>query len=106
MKIYNKLVRDNIPQIIQAQGDYCEFEIVSDKNKLIQLLETKVMEEWQEYIDSKDISEIADTIEVLFSLAERKGTTRNQLLELMNEKTKQRGGFNKGILLIRAIKDN
>ena len=42
--IYNKLVRDNIPEIIEASGKTCEMEILSDEEYL-QMLDKKLDEE-------------------------------------------------------------
>ena len=99
MKIYHKLVRDKIPHIIEAAGKKCDITIEKDHDKLIELLEMKVLEEWQEYQESKDIEEIADVLEVLLALAERKGTSKEQLFAIAAEKSEKRGGFNKGIIL-------
>ena len=31
MQVYDKLVRDRIPEIIEKSGNHCEIEVVSDK---------------------------------------------------------------------------
>jgi len=41
MKIYNKLVRDKIPEVIKATGKECEFEIAPKEEKY-KLLEAKL----------------------------------------------------------------
>jgi len=102
MKVYHKLVRDKIPQIIEDAGKKCEITIEENNDKVIELLEMKVLEEWQEYQESKDMEEIADVLEVLLALAARKGVSREQLFEIAAEKTEQRGGFEKGIILHRV----
>ncbi len=43
-KIYNKLVRDKIPEIIKASGKDCTTEILSDDNYL-EMLDKKLLEE-------------------------------------------------------------
>ena len=43
VKTYNKLVRDNIPAIIEAKGGVCETEILSDTDYL-RLLDAKLDE--------------------------------------------------------------
>jgi predicted house-cleaning noncanonical NTP pyrophosphatase (MazG superfamily) len=48
MRIYNKLVRDKIPQIIEANGACCEVRI-ADKNELYMPLEAKLKEEVREF---------------------------------------------------------
>lgn len=100
MKVYNKLVRDYIPEIIEKAGKKAEFRVVEDKEEIIRLLEEKLLEEWQEYKESGSVEEIADLLEVLFALAERKGISREELLELARKKAEERGGFRRGVVLI------
>jgi len=99
MKVYHKLVRDKIPQIIKEAGKECDVTIEEDNEKVIGLLELKVMEEWQEYQESKDVEEIADVLEVLLALAERKGVSKEQLFNIAAEKAEKRGGFKNGVIL-------
>ena len=64
MKIYNKLVRDKIPEIIEANGEKCTIEILNDDDYLI-YLNKKLLEEVNEYLESGDVEELADLEEVL-----------------------------------------
>jgi predicted house-cleaning noncanonical NTP pyrophosphatase (MazG superfamily) len=98
MKIYNKLVRDKIPEIIEATGN--RFDVRSaKKEELLPLLETKLNEEVSEYLEDKNLEELADVMEVLFSLASALGYSEEDLLNKRNEKKEARGGFEKGIVL-------
>ena len=45
---YNKLVRDKIPQIIEASGKTCETEVLSDE-RYLEMLDKKLNEELAEY---------------------------------------------------------
>ena len=47
--IYNKLVRDKIPQIIEASGKTCETEVLSDE-RYLEMLDKKLNEELAEYM--------------------------------------------------------
>ena len=49
MKVYNKLVRDLIPQVIKNSGKECEMEI-ADKEQRTELLEAKLMDEVNDYL--------------------------------------------------------
>ena len=98
MKVYNKLVRDKIPEIINADGKQCEIEIVSGKEKQ-ELLEKKLLEEVNEYVQDKNLEELADVMEVLFGLANELGYSEEDLLNKRNKKLKARGGFKEGIVL-------
>ena len=101
MKIYNKLVRDRIPEIIKESGTTCEIEIVNRKEKQ-ELLEKKLLEEVNEYLEDKNLEELADVMEVLFGLANELGYSEEDLLNKRNEKLQDRGGFKEGIVLIKV----
>ena len=98
MKNYNKLVRDLIPEVIKADGKACEIEIAKDEEKT-DLLEAKLMEEVNEYLQDKNLEELADVMEVLFGLAHNLGYSEEDLINKRNEKLKARGGFKEGIVL-------
>lgn len=98
MKTYNKLVRDLIPQVIRQSGKECEIE-VAPKEKRSALLEAKLMEEVNEYLEDKNLEELADVMEVLFGLAANLGCSEEDLLNKREEKLKERGGFKEGIVL-------
>ena len=98
MTVYNKLVRDKIPEIIEASGKTCETEILSDKQYL-QMLDKKLGEELAEYYKEQNIEELADLLEVLYATAKAKGYSIEELEQLRIEKQKVRGGFDKRILL-------
>ena len=61
---YNKLVRDRIPEIIEASGKRCEYSILSG-DAYLHMLDEKLNEELAEYQDSKSMEELADLLEVI-----------------------------------------
>ena len=79
MKKYNKLVRDLIPEVIEADGKKCETEIVYGEEKT-KFLEDKLKEEVDEYLEDKNLEELADVMEVLFGLAHNLGYSEEDLL--------------------------
>ena len=97
-KIYNKLVRDKIPEIIEADNKTCLMEILSDK-KYIEMLDKKLNEEILEYQESKDIEELADMLEVMRAIVVARGYSVEELEKIRKEKADKRGGFDKKILL-------
>lgn len=97
-KHFHKLVRDRIPEIIEADGKTCVWETLSDEDYL-RLLDEKLNEELAEYQQSKSLEELADLLEVLGAVVTARGYTWNQLTALRKEKREQRGGFEKRILL-------
>lgn len=98
MKIYNKLVRDRIPEIIAVDDKTCEIEIVSGIEKQ-ELLEKKLLEEVNEFLEDKNLEELADIMEVLFGLANELGYSEEKLINKRKQKLEDRGGFKRGIVL-------
>ncbi|MBQ9151023.1 MAG: nucleoside triphosphate pyrophosphohydrolase [Clostridia bacterium] len=97
-KTYNKLVRDNIPAIIEAAGAACETEILSDADYL-RLLDAKLDEELAEYRQDKSIEELADLLEVIRACAVARGYAVEDLERVRAEKAAKRGGFERKLLL-------
>ena len=78
---YNKLVRDHIPEIIEASGKRCVCATLSDEGYLAKLDE-KLSEELAEYQESKSMEEVE---------------------AIRRDKAAKRGGFEKRILLSEVI---
>lgn len=97
--VFHKLVRDKIPQIIAAQGETPVFRVLEDK-EYTRCLEEKLDEEVKEYYQEKNLEELADVLEVAFSLADNLGYTREALLAANQKKHDNRGGFKDRIFLI------
>ncbi len=101
-KIYNKLVRDRIPEIIKADGKTCVTETLSDA-KYLELLDAKLTEELSEYQEGKSLEELADLLEVMRAVVRARGWTWEQLEQIRREKAARRGGFEKKLLLKEVI---
>lgn len=95
---YNKLVRDRIPEIIEADGKTCVCEVLSDEDYL-RLLDQKLNEELAEYQESKSLEELADLFEVMRAVVKARGWTMEKLEQVRADKADKRGGFEKKILL-------
>ena len=101
IKKYNKLVRDRIPEIIQAAGKTAGYEILSDE-AFLQKLEEKLEEEVAEFRAEKDLEELADLLEVIYAIARARNCSPEELESIRREKEKARGGFRQKILLIEV----
>lgn len=99
---YKKLVRDRIPEIIEASGKTCVTEILSDADYL-RMVDAKLDEELAEYHEDQNIEELADLIEVIYAAAKARGYTLEQLETVRAEKAGKRGAFEKKILLKEVI---
>ena len=72
---------------------------IADKEQRTELLEAKLMEEVNEYLEDKNLEELADVMEVLFGLAHNLGYSEEDLLNKRREKLEERGGFKEGVVL-------
>ena len=100
-KIYNKLVRDRIPEIIEASGAKCNTKILSHE-EYIQMIDAKLDEELSEYHADQNIEELADLLELIRAAAIARGYTLEELESVRAEKAKKRGAFNDKIFLIEV----
>ena len=99
---YNKLVRDRIPEIIEASGKSCVTEILSDEANL-RMVDAKLDEELAEYHSDQNIEELADLLEVIYAAAMARGYTLEQLESVRAAKAEKRGAFANKILLKEVI---
>ena len=97
-KIYNKLVRDRIPEIIEASGNTCITEILSDEDYL-KMIDAKLDEELSEYHNDRNVEELADMLEVIYAAAVARGYSIEELEKVRAKKVEKRGGFAKRLLL-------
>ncbi len=99
MKIYNKLVRDKIPEIIKNNGSKTvNIKILSDEEYL-KALNEKLVEELNKYLSSEDIEELADLEEVLRAILDLKNISNSQFEDIRNCKAEKRGTFKDKIFL-------
>lgn len=99
MMEFNKLVRDKIPQMIEAQGEKPVTRTLGD-GQYHAALEQKLLEEAAEYRESHELSELADILEVVFALCEADGHTLEELDAARREKREIRGGFAERVFLL------
>ena len=97
-KIYDKLVRDKIPEIIMKSGKTCLVEVL-DNDKYVDLLDKKLFEEMLEYHQDKSVEELADIVEVIYAIAKSRGLSVEEFEKIRNIKADEKGGFDKKILL-------
>lgn len=102
--LYNKLVRDRIPEIIEGAGKTCTTETLSDDD-YIRMIDAKLDEELAEYHKDQNIEEMADLLEVLYAAAKARGYTLEQIEQVRKEKAAKRGAFEKRILLKEVYED-
>ena len=104
-KVYNKLVRDRIPEIITSKGNTCITETLSDEAYL-KMLDAKLTEELAEYHADGNPEELADLLEVIYAAAKARGVSAEELDRIRKEKALKRGAFEKKLLLISVTESN
>lgn len=104
-RVYNKLVRDKIPEIIEAKGETAVFTTLTEDEYWESLIK-KDEEELREVAEADSLmerkAELADKLEVLRAMAEYHGFSLQDIVDAANEKAKARGGFKKRIFLIEV----
>lgn len=102
-KLYNKLVRDKIPEIITAAGGTPEVRILDDA-EYKKFLRLKLVEEAGETNAAKTrddmVKELGDVLEVMEAVMKNEGISREEVEVLQVQRREERGGFEKRIYLI------
>ena len=98
MPSYKKLVRDNIPEIIQASGGEPVIRILGEKEYLEELVK-KLKEEVAEFEEDHSIEELGDIKEVLIAIREALGVRAGELEDIRRKKATKNGRFKKRIYL-------
>lgn len=101
-KVFNKLVRDKIPDIIKSNGENSITRVLEDEYYRKELYK-KLLEETNEVIKSQNVEEtleeLADVLEVLKSIAELENKSLNDVIKIAEQKRLKRGGFEERIFL-------
>ena len=104
-QIFNKLVRDKIPDKIESNGEKAITRSLNDEEYRIELYK-KLEEESQEVINSQNseetLEELADVLEVLNAIAELNNKELADVIATADQKRLKRGGFEKRIFLERT----
>lgn len=103
--VYNKLVRDKIPENINSMNDRkCNYKILTEE-EYIQELDKKLFEEAHEFIEEHSVEELADLMEVIFAIMKVKNISIKELENIRELKNNKKGSFNDKIYLIDVEQD-
>lgn len=101
-KTYNKLIRDNIPEIIKKNGANAKISVLDD-DKFKVALKEKLVEEAKELLEAKTnediLNELSDVLRLLESIALNNNTTITDVEKQKKKKKIERGGFDKKLFL-------
>jgi predicted house-cleaning noncanonical NTP pyrophosphatase (MazG superfamily) len=90
-----KLVRDRIPEVIEARGGRAAARVIEDHGAYVAALLDKLVEEAEELRDAPPearLEEAADVHEVLLAFLASQGWTGEQVARRAEEKRAERGG--------------
>lgn len=103
--IKKKLVRDGMIKIILNDAYIPKYKTIKG-NQLKVALKNKLVEEANEVLISRTkqnlLEELADTYQALTDLTKESGFSMVDLIQEVNRKFKERGGFRKGVFLIEV----
>lgn len=95
---HNKLVRDKIPEIIEASGKTAAVRTLNE-TEYLEMLDQKLQEEMNEYLLDKSMEEIADLLEVIRAVVKARGFSMDEVENIRLQKAEKRGGFEDRIFL-------
>lgn len=103
MITYNKLVRDNIPTIIEEDNKTCRTKILTSE-QFEQEAKKKLYEELDEYMNAtnnkESLEELADILELIHALTGVHDASFKELEAIRVKKKEKRGGFDDHVFLI------
>ena len=108
MPIYNKLVRDAIPEVIQKTGKEYSIRILEEeeyKSEVKKKLGEELVEYKEANTNEEAIEELADILELLHTATKIHGSSFEELEKVRQAKDEKRGGFEKRIFLIEVEDD-
>jgi len=97
-KIYQKLVRDRIPEIIEKDGkEFSVYQVRGDRLKDYAM--KKLQEEVQEFVEDPSAEEAADIMEIFHFICHRLGIKDSEIMAQTTSKRIARGAFEMGYIL-------
>jgi predicted house-cleaning noncanonical NTP pyrophosphatase (MazG superfamily) len=108
MPIYNKLVRDGIPKIIELDNKKYTMNVLETAQYEVEI-KRKLEEELKEYQQASSneeaIEELADLLELIYAVLPLHNSTIEELEKVRLAKRDKRGGFDRGYYLIEVEDD-
>lgn len=96
--LYNKLVRDKVPEQIEHSGKSCAVEVVHD-DRYRALLDMKLDEEMAAYQAHHSADTLASLVELIHAAAEARGWSWEELERHRLELRAAKGGYDRHLLL-------
>ena len=100
--MYNKLVRDKIPDILEGLGVKFRSHI-ADSLEYEESLKEKMYEEVEEFFEEPSLEEAADIYEVFLAYLGNWGFSLEEVLTVADSKRAIKGSFKTGIILDETV---
>jgi predicted house-cleaning noncanonical NTP pyrophosphatase (MazG superfamily) len=108
MPIYNKLIRDGIPKIIELDHKKYTMNVLEPTQHEVEI-KRKLDEELKEYQQASSneeaVEELADLLELIYAVLPLHDSSMEELEKVRLAKREKRGGFDKGYYLIEVEDD-
>lgn len=107
VQVYNKLVRDNIPDIIESNGEKAIYHVLSEEEYWEYLLkkDSEELEEVRQASSKEEIKEeLADKLEIIRAMASYQGFTLDDIIETADVKKEKKGAFSKRLVLEKTYR--
>lgn len=100
MKIFQKLIRDNVPEIMEKEGRKLKIRTLNDNKEYNEALLNKLIEEIQEMRQGENPKkQIAYLYEIIDALVVLHGLTGKEIADEKKRAKDERGGFEKRLFL-------
>lgn len=101
-KIYNKLIRDKIPEVIKSKGAIPQVSVLADE-EYKRFLKMKMTEEAKELLEAQNrdeiLNELSDIQELIQAIAKNNDITLDEIEKQREKKLQEKGGFEKKLFL-------
>lgn len=104
MKVYNKLVRDNVPDLILKDHALPTTRTLNDE-EYISELNKKLLDEVNKYLETNNDEEMVDILEVIRAIVTFNGSTFEELEDKRKKKEEKKGNFSKKVYLEKIIEN-
>lgn len=100
--MHQKLVRDNIPAIIEKNGETCVTRKLTDKEYETALAE-KLQEEVKELLEAYTAKQ-RSVLEVMYAMGKTCAVSKREIEQVRSQKAAEKGTFSKKIFLVSTEK--
>lgn len=106
--IYNKLVRDRIPELLRFRGVHCTTK-QAEGSEYMDALNRKLQGSIAKYLFSKEgkhqLENLADVLEIIRAIIAEKGVDTHELEEIRQSLLEEKGGFENHLILEKTTRE-